>query len=294
MSQLYTYDAAIIGGGPAGTQCALWLHNLGFKPILFEKTDQLGGLQGRNPYINTWIASNFEHTGVQIAGAMEKNLAVRNIDAKRLSTVGDIQDNGSHFTLNYSQNGNAQSCTARYVCVATGVADEDGGYQQRPDVLIGTGHIIEATDFKNKHVAILGGGDSAAEHYELIRNKHAASVTMFARTIRARNALMAPIPEANIFRGHYEVEIEGKRVNGRAFDIICVMYGWRATNPLPIGMVTLDSKGFLQADAHCRTSHPRIFAIGECSARVHPCAVTAMADGVIAAKAIEKEIEGRA
>ncbi len=35
---------AIIGGGPGGMKCALWLKERGHKPVIFEKQDHLGGL----------------------------------------------------------------------------------------------------------------------------------------------------------------------------------------------------------------------------------------------------------
>lgn len=35
---------AIIGGGPAGMKCALWLKERGHRPVIFEKSGELGGL----------------------------------------------------------------------------------------------------------------------------------------------------------------------------------------------------------------------------------------------------------
>lgn len=34
---------AVVGGGPGGIKCALWLKQRGHEPVLFEKTDALGG-----------------------------------------------------------------------------------------------------------------------------------------------------------------------------------------------------------------------------------------------------------
>jgi len=48
-------------------------------------------------------------------------------------------------------------------------------------------------------------------------------------------------------------------------------------------------QGFLATDAvTAETSLPGVYAIGEVAQRMHPCVPTAMADGVIAAKAIER------
>src|SRR5215510_9739407 len=45
----------IIGGGPAGMSCALWLHNYGLRPVIIEQEAVLGGMAERNPYPNPWL-----------------------------------------------------------------------------------------------------------------------------------------------------------------------------------------------------------------------------------------------
>jgi len=45
----------IIGGGPAGMSCALWLHNYGLHPVIIEKERALGGIARMSPYPNEWL-----------------------------------------------------------------------------------------------------------------------------------------------------------------------------------------------------------------------------------------------
>src|SRR5256884_9949416 len=45
----------IIGGGPAGMSCALWLHNYGLHPVIIEKESALGGIARTSPYPNEWL-----------------------------------------------------------------------------------------------------------------------------------------------------------------------------------------------------------------------------------------------
>ena len=45
----------IIGGGPAGMSCALWLHNYGMHPMIIEKEGALGGMARLSPYPNEWL-----------------------------------------------------------------------------------------------------------------------------------------------------------------------------------------------------------------------------------------------
>lgn len=53
-----------------------------------------------------------------------------------------------------------------------------------------------------------------------------------------------------------------------------------------------DSRGYLRTDfATAQTSLPDVYAIGEVADRMHPCVVTSLADGVTAAKAIQRRWE---
>src|SRR5262252_10600447 len=42
----------IVGGGPAGMSCALWLKNYGLRPIIIERAAALGGMARLSPYPN--------------------------------------------------------------------------------------------------------------------------------------------------------------------------------------------------------------------------------------------------
>src|SRR5437588_8041249 len=42
----------VIGGGPAGMSCALWLANYELHPIIIEAEPVLGGMAQRSPYPN--------------------------------------------------------------------------------------------------------------------------------------------------------------------------------------------------------------------------------------------------
>ncbi len=58
---------AVIGGGPAGMSCALWLKHLDFSPIIIEQGPQLGGLQNISPFQNKWYLGVPGYTNVSSA-----------------------------------------------------------------------------------------------------------------------------------------------------------------------------------------------------------------------------------
>src|SRR5262249_21180940 len=53
----------IIGGGPAGMSCALWLHNYGLNPVIIEKEGALGGMARLSPYPNAWLLGQRSKSG---------------------------------------------------------------------------------------------------------------------------------------------------------------------------------------------------------------------------------------
>ena len=57
----------IIGGGPAGMSCALWLHNYGLRPVIVEQETALGGMARRSPYPNEWLLGRPDQSARQNA-----------------------------------------------------------------------------------------------------------------------------------------------------------------------------------------------------------------------------------
>lgn len=54
-SARHSNNVIIIGGGPAGMSCALWLKNYGLSPVIVEKEGHLGGMQAVSPVSNIWL-----------------------------------------------------------------------------------------------------------------------------------------------------------------------------------------------------------------------------------------------
>ncbi|MGD1698426.1 NAD(P)-binding protein [Dapis sp. BLCC M229] len=66
----------IIGGGPPGMSCALWLKYLGFSPIIIERKQRLGGLQQLSNFQNVWYLGLIEKTGYEIAEQFRQHIQV--------------------------------------------------------------------------------------------------------------------------------------------------------------------------------------------------------------------------
>ncbi|WP_454917648.1 NAD(P)/FAD-dependent oxidoreductase [Xanthobacter sediminis] len=283
------FDAVIIGGGPAGASCALWLQMLGFRPCLIERRPTLGGLQNDNPYPNEWIASAPNRTGYEVASDIHRHVLSHDIVCRLGEGVSalDVIERGFRVTTT----GGAM-VFARAAVLATGVRPVKGGLSASDQVLIGPGRTMFNAAFDGQEVAILGGGDNAFENYIFVRKRGAAAVHIYARTIRARRAFLEKVPASDVRLGAYHVEPERPAVAGRPYDRLLVLYGWEPYLPYAHHLdLARTARGFVETDPDCQTSIPNLYAIGEIAQRMHPCCVTSMADGVVAAKAIQRSLE---
>lgn len=287
------FDAAIVGAGPAGASCALWLKQLGFRPVLIERQSRCGGLQLSNPYTNTWIASSAQVTGRDIADALHANMLAHQVDL-RLDTLcqsARLHAEGVELLLS-GPAGAAATVRARHLVLAGGVVPRSAGLRTRLGLIVGPGTAVAETDLRGARVAILGGGDNAFENWQFVMARGAASATLFARHVRARASLVEQVPAHCVCHGPFDLDAPGQRVNGQRFDQILVLFGYEPAGQALLGLEhALRADGFVWTDAEARTSLPRVYAIGELAQRAHPCCATAMADGVVAAKAIQRELE---
>src|SRR5262245_62799784 len=64
----------IIGGGPAGMSCALWLHNYGLRPVIIEQESALGGMARRSPYADPWLLGRPDQTTRENAAAFAAHI----------------------------------------------------------------------------------------------------------------------------------------------------------------------------------------------------------------------------
>jgi thioredoxin reductase (NADPH) len=284
------FDAIIIGGGPAGATCALWLKMLGHHPMLIEKRPMLGGLQADSPYLNEWVPMLPHGTrGQQVAATMSDRL--RRHGVKMALGCEVMQARRASVDLFHIETSTGAH-QARYLVLASGVRAATGGLQAAFDTLIGPGQQVASADFVGRSVAILGGGDNAFENYLFVRGRGARQVTIFARSLKARADFLGQVPAEDIRLGNYAVDAERRQVNGKTFDKLIILYGWEAHLPYMAEIpLALNERGFVITGTDCETSQRHVFAIGEITQRSHPCCITSMADGVVAAKAIQERLE---
>src|SRR5690554_543791 len=292
------HDAAIVGGGPAGVSCAIWLAGLGLSAVVLEAAGAPGGLCLGNPFLEKWNATLPGLTGDQVADNLALSLREADVPVLLNCNVEQVAHAGEHFWIH----GRAmeQPLSARFVVLASGVRPRglsDAAAGQRYDgVLVGPGHHVVEQDFRGKRVAVLGGGDNAYENALYAIEHGAQHVQLYARNVRAQHQFQRSLPAVHVHVGPYRADPVARTVDGQPYDLILVFYGWEPRAEFADGLnLQRGARGFISTDMHtAQTSCPGVYAIGEVAQRQHPCVVTAMADGVTAAKAIQARIEAGA
>ena len=278
-------DVVIAGGGPAGASCAIWLHKLGVDVVLLEASGAIGGLQTRSPYENLWIPGVQGKTGQEVAAALAAHARDLGIRVELNTAVDRLAATGDGFEVFTA----GRSLPARHVVLATGSRPRAGGFRPAANVAIGPGTPIEAIDLTGRRVAILGGGDNAFDQARFARDR-GAEVTVFSRKApRAQPALQRLIADIEVAAGPFAADQDAMTVNGRAFDVFAVMYGFEAVIPPGIAVETID--GYVRVDRFGETSHKGLYACGEITDYWHPCVTTACAHGIQVAKRLSLALQ---
>ncbi|WP_443749184.1 NAD(P)/FAD-dependent oxidoreductase [Asticcacaulis solisilvae] len=278
------YQVIIIGGGPAGLSCAIWLTKLGASSLLLEASGGLGGLQTRSPYENLWIPGVQGKTGQQVAASIAAHALDVGAELRVGQRVAAVARDGDGFRVATPE----AEVHGRFVVIATGSTPRTGGFTSSATVAIGPGEPMEALDVAGRAVAILGGGDNAFDQARFVRDR-GGHVTVFSRGVpRAQTLLQALVPDVPVIVGAYEARQSDMTVNGQHFDCFGIQYGFEAV--VPAGLDIKRQGGYVEVDRFGETSVADVFACGEVTDFWHPCVTTSAAHGVQVAKQISKRL----
>ena len=155
--------------------------------------------------------------------------------------------------------------------------------------------------FKNKKVAVVGGGDSALEE-GLYLTRLASEVTVIHRrdVFRAGMILQHRVkdnPKMKILVNTVPVSVVGKekveglelkdlvsnKISTIAFDGVFIFIGHSPNTSLFTGQLKLDAKGYIETDSRTKTNIEGVFAAGEVADPYYRQVVTSAGMGAMAA-----------
>ncbi len=300
-------EIAIIGGGPAGLSAGIYNARARMKVVLFEESTT-GGMPAFTERIENYPGFPEGITGVELVERMREQAESFGLKISTFNPVRKVNSVGDQFLLQTDEG----DFKAMAVVIATGMSPAKLGIPGEEE-LLGRGVSYCATCdgafFKEKVVAVVGGGDAAVEE-ALFLTRFASKVYIIHRRDRLRaskivqeRALANPRIEVLWRRVPLEVVGESKvtSVKLRNLDSEGVeelpiegifFYVGNIPNTAPFkDVVQLDEKGFILTDASLEASTKGIFAAGDVrSGNIKQVAV-AVGEGVTAGLNAQRHVE---
>ncbi|SDL62798.1 thioredoxin reductase (NADPH) [Maridesulfovibrio ferrireducens] len=295
-----SYDAIVIGGGPAGMAAALYLVRAGVKILVVEKlapggqmllTEELENYPGFPGGIKGYELADYMAEHVQQYPFDKIYDEVREIIPGKDSH--EIVVDGVHFK-------------ARAIIIATGVVFRKLKVPNE-EKLLGRGvsycALCDGNFYKNKVVAVVGGGNSALEEslylarlvkklYLIHRRDEFRGLKCYQDKCNA-DPTIVPVLNSVVSRivGDNEVVgIEVKDAVTNEYSVLDVdgVFIFVGFNPLstffPVEL-QLDHSGFIKTTCEMETNIPGIYAAGDIRSKNCRQVVTAVGDGATAATA---------
>ena len=301
-------NVIIIGSGPAGYTAAIYAARANLKPILvsgFQPGGQLtittdvenypgyeDPIQG--PWLMEQMQKQASHVGTKIINSQVTEVFL-NEKIKKLNL-----DNGT--TLNTKTVIISTGAQARWLGL-----DNEAKFQ---------GHGLSACAtcdgffFKDKEVAVIGGGNSAAEE-ALFLTKFATKVYLVHRRdkLRAEKILQDRLKqnskiefiwnsEVTKFNGNDNLESidllnkQENKISNLKIDGVFIAIGHDPATQLFKGQLKMDNGGYIITDPDStKTSIEGVFAAGDVKDKIYRQAVTAAGMGCMAALEVEKYLD---
>jgi thioredoxin reductase (NADPH) len=299
-------EVIIIGAGPAGLAAALYSARANFDPLVFTGTD-LGGQVSLTYSIENYPGFPDGLSGTELAELFKKNAEKFGARIEFDSVTAVDLFKRPYMIKTY----NAVHKT-KTVIIAIGASPKKLGIPGE-DEFRGKGVSYCATCdgwfFRDKKVAVVGGGDSALEE-AIFLTRYASSVTIIHRRDELRAGAILQerakknekigflwdtiVTEIKGDGGLKQLALENTKSGEKSeldVDGLFVFIGHKPNSAMFAGQLDMDENGYLITDAHHRTKLPGVFAAGEIHDSVYKQVVTSAGMGAAAAIEARKFLE---
>ena len=296
------YDIIIIGAGPAGLSAAVYAKRAGFRTLVLDKSPVSGG-----QVLSTYEVDNYLGipgvTGMELSEKF-KNHAMAAGAEFVCANVLSIDAEGDTKTVHTEKD----DYEASAIIFAVGAHHAKLGVKGEEE-LTGMGVSYCATCdgafFKNRKVAVVGGGDVAIEDaIFLARGCEKVYVIHRRDTFRAAHSLVERARQMDNIEfiidttvseicGEDMVEklvlsnVKTKEQIELEVDGIFIAVGIVPETEILQDVVKMDEKGYVLSDELGSTNIPGIFVAGDCKQKRLRQIITAVADGANAVTGVE-------
>ncbi len=292
-NQKSLYDTIIIGAGMGGMTAAIYASRKKMKYKIISK--DVGG-----QFLTSGEVLNYpgikETTGVDFAMTMQDQLKFNNINVE-LETLQQIEKVKDNFIVKTDKN----EYTTRTVVLAIGAKPRQlnvSGEKEFAKKGVTYCAICDGPLYKDKDVAIIGGGSSALESVDFL-DSIASKIYLIVRDgkLKAHEYLIESVennPKVEIIYKADMTEIYGDKFveglkykqKGQEKEIkvrgIFIEIGRIPNTDMVKDMLTLDEYKGIIVDCFMNTSVPGIFAAGDCTANNEHQYVIAAGQGCMA------------
>lgn len=294
----HIYDTIIIGGGPGGYTAALYATRAGLDTLVIEKmsvggqmteTERIDNYPGFDEGIEGFMLGEKMKLSAEKFGANSKFAEVYSVDLDK--KIKQIKTSEGEFF-------------AKTVVIATGAMHRHLGIEKEEQFAgrgVGYCATCDGMFYKDKTVAVVGGGNSAAAD-AMVLSRICKKVILIHRrdSLRATKIYHEPLMNAeNIeFKWNSEVcellgdnKISGVKIRNVITDEktnldvdgIFISIGRIPETKLFVGQLELDDSGYIVADESTKTNISGVFVAGDVRTKALRQIITAAADGAVAA-----------
>ncbi|MDD2414798.1 MAG: thioredoxin-disulfide reductase [Eubacteriaceae bacterium] len=290
-------DVMIIGGGPAGLSAGLYAARGMLDTVIIENGG-MGGQIATTDAVENYPGATPDVTGPQLAQRMREQCLQFGVTfqteafkgfEKKGQTIAVTTDHGVHET--------------KTLIIATGAQPRKlgcKGEDEHRGMGVSYCATCDANFFRNRHVAVVGGGDTAIEE-ALYLTKFASKVTVIHRRDQLRatriladraksnakldivwDSVVEEVAGDGIVQSVWLKNVKTGKITEMPVDGVFMFVGQAPQTQQVANQLTVDSRGYLVTDANMHTNIDGVFAAGDVREKSLRQAVTAAGDGAIA------------
>jgi len=310
MGQTFEHEVVIVGAGPAGMCAAMYAGRAMLDAVVLERgfpggellnTELIEDYPGFETILGHELAQKFEKHAAKFGATFKTGVTVTTL-RKRPDGVFEVSaDNGDTYV----------APTAIITAGGTPVKLGIPGELEYAGKGVSYCAICDGAFFRKQTIAVVGGGDAAAEEADFL-TRYAEKVYLIHRRdeLRASKILQQRVfdnPKIEMIWDtrvdEVQADAQGLVNNLRLANVntgvtrdlavtgMFVFIGFRPNTGIIEGHITHDEMGYLITDANMQTSVPGLFAAGDVRAQLTRQVTTAVGDATTAAIAAEKYLK---
>lgn len=290
------YDIIIIGAGPAGLTAAVYARRANKSVLILDKA-AFGGQIAFSPKVENY--PGFESiTGAELADKMVEQALSQGADVEVENVVSVKNENGIKTV--YTEDGNEYS--AKALIIAVGAKHRHLNVENE-EKFLGEGisfcAVCDGAFYKDKTVALIGGGNSALQEAILLSETSKKVIVVqnldFLTGEKRLQEIIAGRDNIQVILGATVDKVkDGEEFSGiiinkgnEKIDITCdgmfVAIGLEPDNTPFKDLCELNQWGYVDADETCLTKTEGIFVAGDCRSKNLRQITTATSDGATSA-----------